>query len=174
MVIKQSCNTVNALLYILIKNAMGIYIPHSHATPTPTQPYLSVNWEGGVGGGGGWESNLDEEDWELGLIWLQSRQGVEQGLSRATSSSTKGFLLLVPRSERDETGRTLKTRLEQGLYEAVHALSVRQLTFKSYLSSPITCSFWLWVCRTRRLHPSSLRLWRCTLALVTLCGCIRR
>ena len=34
------------------------------------------------------ESNLDEEDWELGLIWLQSRQGVEQGVSRETSSST--------------------------------------------------------------------------------------
>ena len=67
------------------------------------------------------ESNLDEKVWELGLIWLQSRQG----LSRATSSSTQGFLLLVPRSERDEKGRTLKTRLKQGLYEAVHALSVR-------------------------------------------------
>ena len=57
------------------------------------------------------ESNLDEKDWELSVIWLQSRQGVEQGVSRATSSSTQGFLLLVPRSERDEKGRTLKTRL---------------------------------------------------------------
>ena len=65
------------------------------------------------------ESNLDEEDWELGLIWLQSRLG---------SSSTQVFLLLVPRSETDEKGKTLKTRLEQGLYETVHALSVRQLT----------------------------------------------
>ena len=70
------------------------------------------------------KSNFDEEYWELGLIWLQSRQGVEQGLSRATSS-TQGFLLLVRRNERDEKGRTLKTRLWQGLYEAVHALSVR-------------------------------------------------
>ena len=34
------------------------------------------------------ESSLDEEDWELGLIWLQSRHGVEQGGSRETSSST--------------------------------------------------------------------------------------
>ena len=100
--------------------------------PTPTSQLTDKKgWVGVKVGNGGFpttrnvESNLDEKDWELSVIWLQSRQGVEQGVSRATSSSTQGFLLLVPRSERDEKGRTLKTRLEQGLYEAVHALLVR-------------------------------------------------
>ena len=86
MVIKQSCNTVYALLYILITNTIEIYISHSHATPTlPTPTSQLTEKEGGrveVGNGGfpttcNVESNLDEEDWELGLIWLQSRQGVE-------------------------------------------------------------------------------------------------
>ena len=86
--------------------------------PIPTSQLTEKEgWVGVEVGNGGFpttcnvESNLEEEDWELGLIWLQTRQGVEQGLSRATSSSTQGFLLLVPRSERDEKGRTLKTRL---------------------------------------------------------------
>ena len=81
--------------------------------PLPTSTSQLTEKEGRVGvevGNGGFpttwnvESNLDEEDWELGLIWLQSRQGVKQGVSRATSSSTQGFLLFVPRSERDEKG----------------------------------------------------------------------
>lgn len=77
--------------------------------PTPTcQLTEKEGWVGVEVGNGGFpttcnvESNLDEEDWELGLIWLQSRLG---------SSSTQVFLLLVPRSERDEKGKTLKTRL---------------------------------------------------------------
>ena len=67
-----------------------------HPIPTSTSQLTEKEVGGGgveVGNGGfpttcNVESNLDEEDWELGLIWLQSRQGVEQGLSRETSSST--------------------------------------------------------------------------------------
>ena len=65
--------------------------------PTPTSQLTDKNgwvgvkvWNGGFPTTRNVESNLDEEDWELGLIWLQSRQGVEQGVSRAPSFSSPG------------------------------------------------------------------------------------
>ena len=56
--------------------------------PIPTSQLTEKEgWVGVEVGNGGFpttcnvESNLDEEDWELGLIWLQSKQGSSRGLA---------------------------------------------------------------------------------------------
>ena len=60
--------------------------------PTPTSQLTDKKgWVGVKVGNGGFpttrnvESNLDEEDWELGLIWLQSRQSSSSGRKNVMS-----------------------------------------------------------------------------------------
>ena len=56
--------------------------------PTPTSQLTEKEgWVGVEVGNGEFpttcnvESNLNEEDWELGLIWFQSRRGSSRGLA---------------------------------------------------------------------------------------------